>query len=273
MSSQNPSRNASPPRGAEPGIPNLGEGGRTSVTLAELAASGALRSSSRTSPQPLRHVAPATAPAYFPGSSSASLLELASPTNAVAPSPALVPEHHSLFNVEPAPATAPAPALLLPPSRQNADEVAFSARGLVLFDRGTVEYPPRPPNAVHALVPLPLPVREVPPLQPTIKVDTQTGYSTSAPDSARPQLDVTITLELPSLSAIWRHLVDRGTSLGVDNTPRFHESDISNLLHAHKTATAARRRRRTSTHRTHRIKRVPHRSSSGCVRTARSFPR
>ena len=239
MSSQNPSRNASPPRGAEPGIPNLGEGGRTSVTLAELAASGALRSSSRTSPQPLRHVAPATAPAYFPGSTSASLLELASPTNAVAPSPALVPEHHSLFNVEPAPATAPAPALLLPPSRQNADEVAFSARGLVLFDRGTVEYPPRPPNAVHALVPLPLPVREVPPLQPTIKVDTQTGYSTSAPDSARPQLDVTITLELPSLSAIWRHLVDRGTSLGVDNTPRFHESDISSLLHAHKTATAA----------------------------------
>ena len=261
--SQIPSRNASPPRGAEPG-PNLGEnlgeilgeGGRTSVTLAELAASGAapqaLRNSSRASPQSLRHGSPATAPADFPGSSSASLLELASPTNAVAASPALVPERHNLFNVEPspapapapapaptpAPAPAPAPALPPPPSRQNADEGAVSARGLVLFDRGTVEYPPRPPNAVHALVPLPLPVREVPPLQPTIKVDTQTSYSTSAPDSARPQLDVTITLELPSLSAIWRHLVDRGTSLGVDNTPRSHESDISSLLHAHKTATA-----------------------------------
>ena len=261
--SQIPSRNASPPRGAEPG-PNLGEnlgeilgeGGRTSVTLAELAVSGAapqaLRNSSRASPQSLRHGSPATAPADFPGSSSASLLELASPTNAVAASPALVPERHNLFNVEPspapapapapaptpAPAPAPAPALPPPPSRQNADEGAVSARGLVLFDRGTVEYPPRPPNAVHALVPLPLPVREVPPLQPTIKVDTQTSYSTSAPDSARPQLDVTITLELPSLSAIWRHLVDRGTSLGVDNTPRSHESDISSLLHAHKTATA-----------------------------------
>lgn len=207
--------------------------GATSVTLAELAtvslASGAQLLELEV------HVGGATAMA------AGSRGKAGSPNGSgIAPSPALLPPHHAPV----------APSLLPPPSPEAQDRASrantarLSAGSLQVSATAAearvvplTDYPPMPPNAARDLMPLPLPLRALPSLQGGLKVDTQTGYS-PAPLSARPQLDVTITLELPSLKTLWSRIIDRNTAKGVDQTSRKHETEIVDLLRAAKAAAA-----------------------------------
>ena len=74
-----------------------------------------------------------------------------------------------------------------------------------------------------------------------LSLNAETGYSDEPLGSARPMLDVTLTLQLPTFSQVWQRLMNsRSSSIGVDHTAREHEHELVTVL---KLARAAAERR------------------------------
>ena len=127
-------------------------------------------------------------------------------------------------------------------SKVASPRAAAAAAAMAALERAATRQPSVPRVPLEQLVPLPLPLRTQPPeLHAGLTFDAQTGYG-SPLHSARPQLDVTFTIQLPTLEQIWQRLVHRGSSEGVDHTAREHEYDLVQLLKSAR-RTALRRKK------------------------------